>query len=383
MSQSGFSTPQKRRSETAMNSPPAKSWKSPKQRDLGKPEDINGFLLFVGQMALSQNNNQYFDIIIQRAKSVISTIRIMDGLQKRALFVGQQCSQDTMLSLCSVYRSNDIYFFNPINGSSLSFTPTTLSFPYSSFASFTTKLQDVPTSVASQIHVYCQLKFLGAKKQAPGGSWFRNAVIYDSSSDIFLTVWNHTLFDIVEEKDLYITELKIKEYFGLQLATQSNSNIMYCETSVLEPLPAVKLASYRARAQGTITPSEIVVPGIVGATFTSSISCPSEKCRTGQIIPPEQGNIGKCNECSSGRVNMKLAKYSITGEIKIDDDVLYINEEGIDAVFGDGVAKIYSKKPDDLADKFLEMEDLKIVYDSKSKNIVYVEVMVKEVMEQS
>ena len=60
----------------------------------------------------------------------------------------------------------------------------------------------------------------------------------------------------------------------------------------------------------------------------------------------------------------------IRGEITVEDTTLSVSDYAIYAIFGKGTAFLYITKPDDLADRFFELQDLKITYDSKRNSVI-------------
>ena len=67
---------------------------------------MSGFLWFVGQLATSLSVNEFFDIIVQRAKSDIATIRVMvsEGLNRDSI-LSMVNKDDTMITLSSIFLS--------------------------------------------------------------------------------------------------------------------------------------------------------------------------------------------------------------------------------------------------------------------------------------
>ena len=107
-------TPTKSLKRKHNGSRPGTPWKTPKK---GKPFHIDGYVLLVGQKCTSKSNNEYFDIIVQRAKDEKTRVRIIAmGINKEE-FISATTGVKKMIRLQDVCLSDKgFYFYNPING---------------------------------------------------------------------------------------------------------------------------------------------------------------------------------------------------------------------------------------------------------------------------
>ena len=86
--------------------------------------------------------------------------------------------------------------------------------------------------------------------------------------------------------------------------------------------------------------------------------------------------FGKCSNYDKCKqmVNIDLAKYVLSGEITITNDVtLTADAEVVDSVFGDGVSALHNAQPDKITEKFLELRNISVLYDKKSSRLVAIE----------
>ncbi len=139
----------------------------------------------------------------------------------------------------------------------------------------------------------------------------------------------------------------------------------------VDTLPTERVTPFRFRAANVQNPSEISVQSIMAASFRSFTPCPSKTCAGN--VSDAGGNLGTCDKCPK-KVNMLLRKKQIEGEIDVNDELsLTVDIDCIDATFGNGVSNTYSNKPSDLADKFLGMVNVVVMYDNKSKKTIIVQ----------
>ena len=370
---SEFHTPKKQKTTDGPTTP----WKTPSSK--GSSVSIEGWLILVGFEVVSQSNNVYFDIIVQRAKSDIVSVRVMTkNILKREDFLKNALDDEASIQLNDVFKTEDVFFYNPTNGSTHQFvTKSSLKFKKLSFKNFTQNLDN--PSPNGKLNIECRAKYIGDPTFAQNGSRIRNAVLYDDSDALLITFWNPTFFNLPEDKMMYITDLTLEEYFGLKLKMSKGTIMMESGGNLVPTITQGKLTPFRIRAMGVSNPSEIQVEGIVGAFITCTIPCPKKFC-PGEILPPASGKMGRCsntqdaaNKCQQ-MVHIDRAKHVISGQVTVTDDLtLDVDEGTIDAIFGNGVAKAYKASPDSLAEKFLNLDNPTITYDKKSSKMLAVD----------
>lgn len=356
--------------------PFSRDWTSPPPktpRKGGQSVDISGYLLLVGQEESSATSgNDFYDLVIQRTKSEITVVRVMmkgnppTSPEMLCKMKEQDSEGKLFMKFLSVCPSGDIYFYNETTGSSYSFDFPTPDFDKDEYRKFTVKLADVEDVITPTVNVECQVKWLSSIKISSAGDPFRNAVLYDKSGDFFAAFWNKTLLALPEEQQIYITELKVRDFFGKQLNTQRNTIAMESGGATIS-LSDDRLEYYKSRVLAGINTKTVAVPCLAGAIFHTILKCPTPDCIGDVALVTDK--IGKCNKCGS-RTNKILCKNSISGTISTSDVSLVIEEEEIDNIFGKGTASLYYNKVDDLADKFLGLEKPAITYDAKKKSVI-------------
>ena len=371
-------TPQKQKRKTndgACFSPPAKKWETPTK---GKTTDITGFVMMVGQEQTSNNNNIYFDVVIQLAAKERRKVRVMktESVGREVFLTGFEKGVATQcVQLKSVFLTQSTYFYNTSNGSAHIFSDKSPGFQPAPYSVFTSK--SVENDVSAEVDIHAQVVYLNSVRFNPkNGSPYRNVVFQtDQNEMIYGTIWSEDLFNLQQNTPLYITNLKKKDFFGMLLYTTTNTMVMASGVNSKPALTAHQLQPFKLRAVNVHNPVHQKVAGIMGCSFKMLAPCPDRNC-SGQLLPAAPGGkIGSCNaELCNKRVNLSLVKPSLKGEINLEDDLtLIVDKDAVDSTFGVGVYQLYINKPIELADKFLELMDVTVIYDKKTKRCVMVD----------
>ena len=284
----------KRKEPTTGPSP----WKTPKK---GRTTNIEGFVVLVGLESTSQNNNAMFDIMVQRAKSDVVMIRIMtNNVIKRDEFVAAlNLEGGKVVVLTSVSDTADgMFFYNLSNGSSHTFVVKDLSFTHDPFTKFIKKLSEHMSDASGTISIECRIKYVGGVKKVNAFE-VKEAILYDEDTEILLSIWNPTFWDLTQEKNLYFAHLEIDNFFGVKLKTMKSTIIMENENTLIPDIPLARLKPLRVRAMGFLNTTQLQAKALTMAEIRLSVPCPSNKCYPRGEINRQtpQGNIGKCTNC--------------------------------------------------------------------------------------
>lgn len=246
---SKFTTPTKK---ARLDGPSTSPWKTP-QTTNGKAETVRGYIIHFGQETLSKSNNKYYDVVVQRSKSDISTIRIMINAttKDRAHLMEEVNLQKLyMVELSQLFPSENMYFYNGVKGSQMTFQPSTLSFDASSFSLFTRRIADLQKAIVESVNVECQIKYVTPVRYSANGGEFRNAAVYDGTGHMYFTIWHNPLFTITEGAMVYITNLKWKDYFGFELVTTKDTTFSYSANEAIQPISKENLSLHVLRGAG-------------------------------------------------------------------------------------------------------------------------------------
>ena len=73
-------------------------------------------------------------------------------------------------------------------------------------------------------------------------------------------------------------------------------------------------------------------------------------------------------------VNVHRATHIVCGELQVTDEIsLSADAEVIDSIFGDRVALLHRTQPERITEKFLELEDITVSYDNKTKKLLAIQ----------
>ena len=85
-----------------------------------------------------------------------------------------------------------------------------------------------------EVNIHAQLMYVGGVKHNPiNGSPYKNCIFYNARSAMLGTIWNTDYFELEENSQMYSTNLKRKDYFGVLLYTTSKTVIMPSSASYL------------------------------------------------------------------------------------------------------------------------------------------------------
>ena len=87
--------------------------------------------------------------------------------------------------------------------------------------------------------------------------------------------------------------------------------------------------------------------------------------------------ITNCGECNQKVIVARCPK-DIIGNIDVENLTLHITEKIIDNIFGRGTCELYNNKTDELEEKLLLLENLKIIYNSKTFDVLKMVLMNEE-----
>ena len=272
----------------------------------------------------------------------------------------------------SVFKTDDSYFYNARLGSLHSFSDDSPGFSPCTYADFTAK--NVESLASAEIDLHCQIVYVNDIHFNPNnGSPYRNVVYHTDEETIFGTIWAEELFHLTENVKLYITNLKRKDYYGTLLYTTGMTMVMTSGQQCNPPLTTQQMLPFKLRATNVQNPIHKAVSCIVGCSFRSSTHCTAKGC-IGQIVPTAAGgDIGTCSVAGCPkRVRLSQLKPVLTGEIDLDDVTLTVDKDAVDGTFGLGVYDRYLHQAEQLSDKFLELTDITVVYEKKSKKCLMI-----------
>ena len=331
---------------------------SPSSKGVG--ESLNGYLVSVGAMEKSKKGNSYYRLLVQVSKTQLITIMIMDQPRnpQREQFT-PHCTAS--LHFTKVYPGDGGYFYSAQQNSRWK-VGEELSF---SIDDLTTSLKIINVKRAgAEFHVKAAMKWLGEVDTANNGSRYRSAMLADFSGNIKLTVWKTAWFDLPEGIYLF-TSLKLREYFGLYLATTGASTYADTKEQIVANWPEDFEEMLPKKETNTMIDCEIN-----SVTLNVLAFCPS--CDN-TIVYSDQDGID-CQPCGK-TLKSKKCRLQVMGSMDVEagdtQEVISLTIDGsiIDNIFGCGTVKRYANKIRDLKLMLLQLEDLEVVYNVESRKV--------------
>lgn len=111
-----------------------------------------------------------------------------------------------------------------------------LSFEIASFKNFTTKIGNLQNSIHNLINIECRIKYVAEVRKTQTGAPIWNAVLYDETGHIFFVAWDNSMFSLSENDMLFITNLRWKDNYGLELGTTRDSTFSYSKSELVPKL---------------------------------------------------------------------------------------------------------------------------------------------------
>ena len=198
-------------------------------------------------------------------------------------------------------------------------------------------------------------------KQISANSQCRNGVLIDESDEIMATMWWESLLRMEEDIWCTITDMNLKDYFGLKLQSSRKTSVEVLPKVCDITLP--DLTMYQNRESRTVSLEAISASGISCVTLSLIANCAGNNC-SGTLIDLFV-KITNCRECNRKVIVARCPK-GIVGNIDVENLILNITGKIIDNIFGTGTCELCNNKTDELEEKLSLMENLKIVYKSKT-----------------
>ena len=181
----------------------------------GKGESHVGYLMMVGPVEISRKGKPFYLVQLQVSKSECLTITVMQvpGNRRREDFMPYL---DQVVLFESIYPGDSCFFFNSAKGSKYKVCVRELPYALCDMAS---TVEQIKAQSSGKFNLKGLLKWVhdGASGQC------RSAVVADATGHIEVTVWKNSWFSLTEESPILMTEMLVKEFFGVKLSTTHNS----------------------------------------------------------------------------------------------------------------------------------------------------------------
>ena len=197
----------------------------------------------------------------------------------------------------------------------------------------------------------------------------REAIVYDGTDHMPITLWNEEFCHLSENVWLSFTNLRLKFYFGVKLSTSKSSIVSTYDSLVDIPeLPDNLQQDYLSKSE-TINQKlnhALCCPTIDNLELDFAHTC--SKCDNNITLLPGK-RVVNCNHCFSS-MRYDKCKKKLKIQVKIDDLTLSIPQDVIGSFYNQDVEDLLAT--DESIEKFKEnlLFDNNIDYVYNNKNQV-------------
>ena len=201
-------------------------------------------------------------------------------------------------------------------------------------------------------------------------SLLREAILFDKTTDIPITVWEDHFQNIDEYTWYHFTRLNLKNYFGQKLSTTKSTSITKEDTDT--PIPQLndtEIDHYVNQTNSFQKKEEILCcPEISHVSLEIYFACTNKECKR-QVTKLPGKKIVTCIYCSRAMKSQKCDKMmNIT--LSFDTIDLQLSQEIISKFLDLDVMQMCSNDMDKLKETILFLENIDFTYNIKTNNIV-------------
>ena len=198
------------------------------------------------------------------------------------------------------------------------------------------------------------------------GQW-RSAVVVDATGQIEITVSKNSWFSLTEETPILMTEMLVKEFFGVKLSTTHNSCFKKVEEDICPMWP-----DNIVEVTNVDEVSSLDCVNFCSVTLCCNAICPV--CREGTKLCDAVEGEEKMPECIKCESLFRLNRCEVSGSVHIELEndavlTLLIDNSVIDNLYGAGTCRLYSRKIKELTNKLMMLENFVISYTSVTKKL--------------
>ena len=350
---------------TPVKEPPTSTFSTPSTK--GKGEDIVGYLVAVEDIQKSRRGNTYYMLQIQVSKTELLDITIMAKDSKnpsRAEFLSLRGKPLKFTHVYPAERSG--YFYTTSKGSVHEEISDIKDF---SIDDIITAVGVVSKKTSGTYHVNAMLKWLGPVEQSNGGVNFRWALLGDVSGSMKLKVWNEKWFELAEQTVFRITNLTVKDFFGVHLGTSFHSAVAAVDEEIIPAWP-----DHWEDMVDKIELKTINYVEIDSVSLSANAKCPS--CNNDFRLTGSD-----FLDCCDRSFRSKKCKFFLHGEIEVEvpeqDEPLNLTVDlpVIDNIFGEGTVRRSAHQLTELKHRLLQLERVQIKYVVQTKKVESISVL--------
>lgn len=318
---------------------------------------------------VSKSGNEFIDVLMKTTETENAIIRIMKNSNSSisiGLLTGyKSSSQPVQFSNLSPSSTTGTFFFNSFRGSRIQ-TSNQVTFSYDSSA--VTPIKEILCQNVGTYDVVGSLKWLKESimvTTSNGELPLREAVLYDGTGDIKLTVWNDLIDSVIEEKQYSITNLSLRNFYGQKLSTTKMTTFSVTDSNDTSPiLSPVRYQTYLSDEMTTKIVNELCCPEIINLELELYPGCTN--CQKSVVLQPGV-KIVTCPHCKH---TMRSDKTSCFFHCKLcfNEHTLVLPLAVLESFFKLDIIQMGKNNMDELKEKILYLEN--IDYEYNNKNVI-------------
>ena len=330
--------------------------------------DLVGFITTVWKNTSQGTKREYFEIKFKTGVDQYTNIKIMKiqnpGITEEHLKALQSGAVPVKIS--KVYKTTSgSVFFNSFRGSMIE-ENATVNFKLNDNACLL--LKDIKTRVSGTFTVKGCIKWL-TEENVKDTKRLREAIFYDGTGDIKLTLWGTLLdIDIEEQIQWYqLTEVNLRSYFGVNLSTSFNTTLSKCEGESLD-WGKVDVEFYRLmiKDRQAMFNKKICCQPISNASIEISTCCSNTVCQQRLVVVPGELLV----HCMSCNRRMTPDQVNLIFECVLEcDGVTLTLPKLVFSEFLDEDVMSYKDNIDPLFAKLLYLKNVDFCYNPNKKVI--------------
>lgn len=335
--------------------------------------DHTGYVIDVSKLIKSSNDKEYYDIKLRKSPDSSITIRIM---KKSNPGVHRQTFVDVMkagkpVTFVNINRGSNVSFFNSFRNSAMVDAKELITFKPDEIK--VTPVNELKEKTSGSFTIVGYVKWAGSESTSNKNKRVRDGVFQDGTGHMPISVWDKNIDDITDSEVCYeITDVTIRHYFGVKLATTPQTNIISKKSDACQPSwENVDINQYNVReSQGKTKLSNVLEdPEILSVNVQLFPICIHKSCsKKVNIIPAEP--MVTCSSCDRSML-AKKCKSGFTCLLSIEKDEdktvdLTVFADTLTSFLETDVLNIYKDDVNSLKMTLLSLENISITYNNKN-----------------
>lgn len=329
--------------------------------------DLIGYIVSFATFK-SSAGNEGFDVKFQISPTNNVTVKIMKAANPYITdsYINNFKQAANPISLQNLNRgSNGIYFFNSSRGSRFE-TTNNVDFTYN--PNKVSTIEQIKQGVIGEVNFIARIKWL-FEKQDVGNKFLRESVVYDSTDNIRITIWEDLLDCIDEQQCYHFHNILVKDYYGIKLTTTKSTRVeVVQDSSVFKnfEIDDQILEKYRKDQESLHRKLNPIIccPKIQNLKLEVTPGCTNVECQKPVTILPSKRSV-TCIHCNT-MMRKDQCKCIFNCALGFDDVTLKLPLNVLAEFLGEDVLESCQNDLDAFKDDLLFLENIDYFYNMKN-----------------